>query len=76
LLDNINCSCQKEAAISAFRNTYRLSAVILCKSFSVTYLQREEGARERSHLLLQLIILFDYKLILILKKNPVDLSTS
>jgi hypothetical protein len=54
----------------------RRSAVILCNRFSVTYLQREEGARERSHLLLQLIILFDYKLILILKKNPVDLSTS
>jgi hypothetical protein len=60
----------------SLQDKYRRSAVILCNRFSVTYLQREEGARERSHLLLQLIILFDYKLILILKKNPVDLSTS
>jgi hypothetical protein len=58
---------QKEAAISAFRNTDRTECSNSMQEISAT-------ARERSHLLLQLIILFDYKLILILKKNPVDLN--
>ena len=50
------------------------SAVILCKRDLLPTFKDKE--LERSHLLRQLIILFDYRLILILKRNHVDVSTS